>query len=41
MAAIAAPALAVGLGITMIVLLAVIVPHEPPDVVKVNVAVPK
>ena len=40
-AAIAAPALAVGLGFTTIVLLAVVVPQEPPAVVRVNVAVPK
>ena len=40
MAAIAAPAVAVGEGFTCIVLLAEVVPHEPPLVVNVSVAVP-
>jgi len=39
-AAIEGPASTVGLGFTTIVLLAVAVPHEPPLVVSVNVAVP-
>jgi hypothetical protein len=37
MAAIAEPALTVGLGFTVRVLLAEVVPHEPPLVVSVNV----
>jgi hypothetical protein len=41
MAAIAAPALTVGLGLTTTVLFADVVPHEPPLVVRVNVAVPE
>jgi hypothetical protein len=40
MAANAPPALAVGFGFTVIVLVAVVVPHEPPLVVKVKVMVP-
>ena len=36
-AAIAPPAFTVGFGFTVIVLLALVVPHEPPDVVSVNV----
>ena len=38
-AAIAAPAPVVGVGLTVIVLLVVVVPHEPPEVVNVNVIV--
>ena len=37
MAATAPPALTVGFGFTVSVLLAVVVPHDPPAVVKVNV----
>ena len=40
MAANAAPALAVGLAFTVIDFVAVVVPHEPPLVVKVNVIDP-
>jgi hypothetical protein len=36
----AAPAFAIGFGFTVIVLVTVVVPHEPPLVVKVKVMVP-
>ena len=36
-AAVALPVLTVGFGLTVIVLLALVMPHEPPDVVKVKV----
>jgi hypothetical protein len=37
----APPTLTVGFGFTTIVLVAVVVPQEPPDVVNVRVAVPE
>ena len=40
MADMAVPAFAIGFGFTVIVLVAVVVPHEPPLVVKVKVILP-